>query len=108
MKVLSGIELACEVARKHRKPVLFLGLSQADEVGYAEILKAAPYLTYNDSQALVDGEAVIICDSVEEQNRLYWQTVGDDGPTDTNPYDGKARVYALTIDKTGQTLNENT
>jgi hypothetical protein len=108
MKVLSGIELACEVAKRTRKPVLFLGLRQAEDVGYDEVLKAAPYLTFEDSQALIDGEAVIVCDSVKEQERLYWQTVGDDGPTKTNTYDGPARVYALTIDKNGQTLNENT
>ena len=77
MKVLSGIELAQTVAKTLKKPVLFLGLTQADGVDYAEILKAAPYLTFEDSQVLMDGEAVIVCDSVKEQETLYWQTVGD-------------------------------
>lgn len=108
MKILSGIELACTVAKYMKKPVLFLGLRQADNVEYAEILKAAPYLTFSNAQVLIDGEAVIVCDSVKEQEKLYRQTVGDDGPTKTNPYKGPARVYALTIDKTGHTLNENT
>lgn len=108
MKVLSGIELACEVAKKFKKPVLFLNLSQADSIAYEEVFKAAPYLGFDDTQALADGNAIIVCDTVKEQEVLYSLTVGDDGPTKFNAYDGPARVYALTIDKNGQTLNENT
>jgi hypothetical protein len=108
MRVLSGIELAQTVAKALKKPVLFVSFFVPDN-NYAEVLKAAPYLTVCDhSQAILDGSAVIVCDSVKEQETLYWQTVGDDGPTKTNKYDGPARVYALTIDRTGQILNENT
>jgi hypothetical protein len=108
MKVLSGIELAQTVAKSLKKPVLFLGLTQVDGVDYAEILKAVPYLTFEHLQVLSEGEAVIVCDSVKEQQRLYWQTVGDDGPTKINKYNGPARVYALTINAKGEVLNENT
>ena len=106
MKVLTSVELAQEVAKLYKKPVLYISYFGSE---YEEITKAAPYLSIEKhAQAILDGEAVIICDSLEEQQKLYWQTVGDDGPTKTNPYKGKARVYALTIDKTGQTQNENT
>ena len=108
MKILSGIELAQTVAKTLKKPVLFVSFYAPDNESHAEILKAAPYLTYAHAQALVDGHAIVVCNSVKEQETLYWQTVGDDGPTKTNPYKGPARVYALTIDKNGQTLNENT
>jgi hypothetical protein len=107
MKVLSGIELAQTVAKTLKKPVLFVSFSPDDN--YDEVFKAAPYLTVQEHvQQVLDGQAVIVCDSVKEQEILYWQTIGDDGPTKTNPYKGPARVYALTIDKNGQTLNENT
>jgi hypothetical protein len=109
MKVLSAIELACYVAKKANKPVLFISFPFNDDANYFDVLKAAPYLSIErDTQAIYDGYAVILCDSVEEQERLYNQTVGDDGPTKLNKYNGPARVYALTIDRTGQTLNENT
>jgi hypothetical protein len=108
MKVLSGIELAQTVAKTLKKPVLFVSFFAPDD-DYAEVFKAAPYLTIKDhTQQVLDGEAVIVCDSVKEQETLYWQTVGDDGPTKTNKYKGSARVYALTINSLGETLNENT
>jgi len=38
----------------------------------------------------------------------YYRTVGDDGPTKLNDYNGPCRIYALTCDPFGQLLNENT
>jgi hypothetical protein len=74
-----------------------------------EICKAAPYLKDDEyTQMLADGCGVFLFDTEEEMEQHYYQTVGDDGPTKTNPYDGPARVYAITCDNTGQTLNENT
>jgi len=81
-----------------------------------EIIKAAPYLAgpydgdegHAKSQILLEGHGVILCDTEEEVNHYFNLTVGDDGPTDLNPYDGPARVYATTCDPTGQGRNENT
>ena len=71
--------------------------------------QAAPMLNFEEhGQALLDGHCLLVCDSAEERDRLYGQIVGDDGPTESNPYDGPVRVYALTFDDTGQMLNENT
>ena len=111
MKVFSHVKAACELARALHKPVLYLGFNPDHPAFAAEWDKAAPYLTYDDNetmQAVFDGNAIIVCDSDKERDRLYNLTVGDDGPTKTNSYDGPVRVYALTIDRTGQTLNENT
>jgi hypothetical protein len=44
-----------------------------------------------------------MCDDVAELDRLYDMTVGDDGPTSSNPYDGDVRVSAVTSEG-----NENT
>jgi hypothetical protein len=109
MKILSSIDLAKTVAKTLKKPVLYISFYLGEDPRWNEVIEAAPYLTFQDNaQIISDGYAVIVCDSVKEQQDLYWQTVGDDGPTKTNPYKGKARVYALTIDAKGQTQNENT
>lgn len=76
---------------------------------YDEIKKAAPYLNDPASgQLMVDEHGIIICNSEDECEQLFWQTVGDDGPTKLNPYDGPARVYALTISPDGEFMDENT
>jgi|SRR5579863_9073476 len=113
MKVFDQISAACALAKAKKKPVLFLSFPTSfdSSISYTDLLKAVPYLNWdqkNVMQAISDGHAFIVCDSDKERDRLYNLTVGDDGPTKTNKYKGPVRVYALTIDRTGQTLNENT
>lgn len=74
-----------------------------------EVLQAAPFLRAREHmQALADGYAFILCDTIAERDDLYEQIVGDDGPTHSNPYSGPARIYALTCDAQGKFYNENT
>jgi len=73
-----------------------------------EIIKAAPYLSMDDMQIIFDEHGIILFDNRAEMDATFELTVGDDGPTDTNPYDGPARVWALTCDESGQLLSENT
>lgn len=78
-----------------------------------EILKAAPWIgitgeSVNWLQCLADARGIILFDSREEMERIYEQTVGDDGPTKSNPYNGPGRVYLMTCDRMGNLLNENT
>jgi hypothetical protein len=74
-----------------------------------EIIKAAPFLNFKEhSQQLLDGYGFFLFNTEEEQLDHYWQVVGDDGPTKSNPYKGPARVYALTFNPKGQLMNENT
>jgi len=56
----------------------------------------------------LDGFVLLLFDTAEERDLYYYQTVGDDGPTKTNPYRGKATVYAATISPEGKTMAENT
>ena len=75
----------------------------------AELKKAAPYLDFmKHGKVMMDGCGIILFDSEEELNALYYQTVGDDGPTNHNPYDGPMKVYALTCSPDGLLMNENT
>lgn len=111
MRVYSHVKAACELAKALHKPVLYLAFNPENPAFPAEWDKAAPYLTYDDNetmQAVFDGHAIVVCETDKERDKLYDMTVGDDGPTKTNSYDGSVRVYALTIDRNGQTLNENT
>ena len=76
----------------------------------AETAKAAPWLTCGEMNEVMfssDG-SYFLFDSEQEMKDAYNQTVGDDGPTNTNPYDGVARVYCLTCDPMGQCRTENT
>ncbi len=108
MKVLNTYTMVSELARALKKPCLFLGLPPFDEHVF-ETIKAAPYLNFQEhTQALMDGQAVIVCDTSEERDRLFDLTIGDDGPTETNPYSGPAKVFAMTISEDGEILTENT
>lgn len=104
--ILTDVELAQAYAKAVNKPVLLVSIPVLDPV--SELHKAAPYLADADPQVFVDGQAFIVCDDWAECERLYGQTVGDDGPTATNSYDGPARVSALTIDAAGVLHSENT
>jgi len=80
---------------------------------FGDLTLAAPYLQLGDSsapwisQAIFEGQGFYVGSEREVQD-LYNQTVGDDGPTELNPYDGPVRVYALTFAPDGRTMNENT
>ena len=59
------------------------------------------------TQIMADGVGFIICDSREEMEKYYDLTVGDDGPTKLNLYDGEYGVYAISCSPKGLE-NENT
>lgn len=61
----------------------------------------------NYLQVMSDGEGFSIFETKEEMVTFYDNIVGDDGPTKSNPYNGKIKIYALTCGPTGL-LNENT
>jgi hypothetical protein len=85
---------------------MYISLSSGE---LPEIENAAPYLKEHLPMLLVSGgEAYLFFDSEEDMNLCYHQTIGDDGPTETNSYDGPARVYALTCGPNGKLINENT
>lgn len=79
-------------------------------LGHEEILKAAPWASEGTAlwNLTLEDSVYLFFSTEEEMLAVYGQTVGDDGPTETNPYNGPARVYALTCDPEGNTHNENT
>jgi hypothetical protein len=113
MRVLDSTAAASELAKALNKPVLYLSMVGAN-FNFEDFDKdgrflPAPFLTtMTHGQVLADEHTFIVCDSEEEMEDLFWQTVGDDGPTPTNSYNGPCRVYALTINAKGEMRNENT
>lgn len=104
LQISQLMKLACRATDKWG---VYIEIRPFDDLD--EVLKAAPYLSVSDdAQIIADGCGVILCDSKEEAERIFYQTVGDDGPTETNPYNGPARVYAMTCSDGGMLLNENT
>jgi hypothetical protein len=78
-----------------------------------EIEKAAPFIDtrgieWDDTQAVVDGLMIVLCDSEAEHDRVFDSIVGPDGPTLLNPYDGPCKIYAWTCGPDGEILTENT
>ena len=106
MRVLDLHSAARELARLLQKPCLafniYTGNGQIPRLD--DVLGAAPWLNRPNSeddtsatQALLDDCGIVVCDSVQEMGILYENTVGDDGPTATNPYHAPVRVYAVEI-----------
>jgi hypothetical protein len=109
----------CEAYSKvHNKFCLYLSISSGVDwddscnfkKAFRQLRRAAPYLTKEQGIDMLmnHGWILIVCSSEKEMNKKFWQTVGDDGPTKSNPYNGKTRIYAVTIDPTLGATNENT
>ena len=112
MKSLTVIDAMRLLAIATKKPCMYIaGWDWYEGVDLIELIRqAAPYLTDSneDSQLIADGCGILVFENEAEMGQYYWQTVGDDGPTLTNSYDGPVKVYALTCSAEGEMLNENT
>lgn len=106
MQVLDHVKALQRLCESTGKWGIYIGFADVED--WHEVLKAAPYLTVDDAQVLADGSAYILFDTEEEMVAHYGMTVGDDGPTKANPYNGPAKVFALTCNPMGETLYENT
>lgn len=82
---------------------LYLEVDWADP----ETIMAAPIIA-KQGCIPIDGWELISFDSEEEAWEAYNSTVGEDGSTRSNPYNGKTRVYALLFDPNGIPVTENT
>ncbi len=110
MKALASTESFQLLCKSTGKWGMFLSFS-APEDELMELSKAAPYLNENLEnyyQIMVEDSCILLFDTEEEMEGHYNQTVGDDGPTKLNSYNGHTRVYALTCNPEGQLLTENT
>ena len=93
-------------AKTTKKWVLYLSTTEKEDV--REVKKAVPYLSDGDCMVLMHSCLILSFDNEQEMLECYNKTVGDDGPTITNDYDGWVHVYGLTINNQGDILDENT
>jgi hypothetical protein len=86
------------------------GIGELDALeGHEDAAKAAPWVSGEYLPLLVSGDGLyVLFDSCEEMESVFRQTVGDDGPTEWNPYDGPVSIYALTCGPDGVCRDENT
>lgn len=106
-------DILSEICKARKQWGLYLSdqtrLEYSDPTHITELHKSVPFLSREQVCDLYGcGEAFLFFHTEEECRIAYEQVVGDDGPTDRNPYNGSGRAYALTCDPTGRTRNENT
>ena len=108
MELLDTIELMKRYAKETSKFCMYI--SWPEEFLFSELIKAAPYLEKHEVAVLTSttDSLILIFDTEQEMVHYFNQTVGDDGPTKLNNYDGPVRVYALTCSNEGELWNENT
>ncbi len=119
---LEAMDLLSVLAKALKKPVMYISIHipvnrssnrQRDIKKYGdlfdEVVLAAPYLSIaDDSQIIADESGYIVFDKKEDMLKAFNATVGDEGPTETNKYNGSVKVYALTCNAQGEHENENT
>ncbi len=111
MKILDQFAVLSAVAKGLGKWCMYVGVPYSIEQE-AEVLKAAPCLRnldpFDRDRLFEDGGGILAFDSEAECNEAFESTVGEDGPTKTNPYDGEVKVFATTCDPKGRGMQENT
>lgn len=111
MKALDSWGTLQELARATGKPHMYISFQNPD-FSPEEQNKCAPYLEFSgnrkDIQIWSTGWGYILFDTDEEMELALRQTIGDDGPTNENPYKGPARCYACTCYGDGELGSNNT
>lgn len=108
MEILSQIEVLQRLCKNTQKWGMFISIWEPKQGPY-EAEKAAPYLSEMEHMQIIhDGIGFLLFDTEEEMQKHFNLTVGDDGPTKLNSYNGKTCVYALTCNQDGQLISENT
>lgn len=91
-----------------RKPGMSL-TADDHSVNMAEFQKAAPFISGGTAFSMACGNTVFVFfDTEPEMFTAFDSVVGDDGPTETNPYDGPASVMATACDASGRERGSNT
>lgn len=85
------------------------GPPAAADARLEHIHRAAPVLNRPEcTQIIIDGQGILLFDTECEMLAIFRSIVGDDGPTETNPYEGPCCVSAITADPEGRLGYENT
>jgi hypothetical protein len=102
----------CTLCKKSSKFGMYISLGHKPgkfPESIEEYYLAAPYLRYPENETvLINGFGFLLFDNRDDMEHAFDTTVGDNGPTKYNDYDGPASVYALTCGPDGVELDENT
>lgn len=107
---LSSIGITEFIAEKLQKWVLHISCAGISDERYttSEIMKCAPYLSQDDAmQMFMYGSMELVFDDEESAWEAFNMTVGDDGPTKTNQYNGPVNIFAYICGPNGG-ITENT
>lgn len=100
--IISLLQEHARVADKYCMYISWLGCNDP-----TELVKAAPYMKDEEDILYILSETVLVFDTAEEAYSHYNVTVGANGPTEYNDYDGPARIYALMCSNIGEIIKEN-
>lgn len=109
MKSLNSMDLFtahCGATKRWGMMISFIPPQEDEE--WDGFRLACPYHGELSVQHMCDGEAFLFFDTEVEMRSYYERTVGEDGPTATNPYKGPFRVWAMTCGPDGRARSENT
>ncbi len=98
MKFLDKHAMAEQAIKQIRKPCLYIRIDWVDEVVWTNVLANAPYLATCEG-FIGDEFGLVVCDTMEEAETLFAQTVCDNL---------KGGVYALLYNAEGEAEDENT
>ena len=120
MRIIRNQDITQELAKSLKKWVLYVGeaynlagdtlttIEPASAWDATEMVKCVNWdIPLGERYELLFMGGNVVCDSREECERLFEGVVGDDGPTELNPYDGPYKAFAVTYDPDGQGWNEN-
>lgn len=104
MQIKSTFEIIEEYAKLTNKYCMYISFNPFTL--NSEIQNAAPYISDADS-ILSRGSGILLFDTEQEMNNYYDLTVGQNGPTNINKYNGGASVSATTFSNEGTLLKTN-
>jgi hypothetical protein len=111
VKIYTDIEVCRLLCCAKKKWGMYFKINTPDDEQHTDsvdaTMSAAPYLK-GRLDSILDGNGFILFDTKKEAWATFNLTVGDDGPTKTNPYKGRGTVYALLFNAKGLPITENT
>ena len=109
------LEKLCKVSKQYGmfiefdRALLMCCKERSFDDSIKELYRAAPYLEKKECKHIIpSGSGFFLFENEDELNEYYNQTVGYDGPTELNKYDGYFRVYAYAVNPNGEVYKENT
>ncbi len=110
MRVLAQHQVIEAAAKGLGKWCLYLSF-HATSLNEEKVLKAAPCLRelgpFDRTSFILLGGGILVFPSETAARKAYSSTVGEDGPTKTNPYKGPVKVYACLCGPDGKIRTEN-